>query len=111
MAEVRVRLPAQRRHVLAVIGAGEALVVSDHVADGDAVTTAQPAHEAQARGHLRAVVQDLRIAVADVLDAYRGPVEPDGVAAHARARNPLMDRAGAAAAAVPGRVRTLALPP
>src|SRR5947208_1323394 len=85
--------PEAARHSLAVVRAREALVVADDVVDGNRVAAAQPAHEAQARGHLRPVAEDLSVGEADMLDADRRPVEADGVPAHGSQRHELVDPA------------------
>ena len=67
--------------------------MADHVRATPIVAAAQPAREPQRRGHLARVAEDLGVAEADVLDPDRGVVQPDGVAAHDRAPDELVDRA------------------
>src|SRR5437588_12075246 len=93
MREVTVRLRAQRRNVLAVLGARQALVVADHIPDLDLEAASQPPHQPQVRGHLLAIAHHLSVAVADVLDSDRGPVQPNRVAAHHAEPDELMDHA------------------
>ena len=81
VVEVGAGLRAEGRQVLVMVCAGEALAVTDHIADGDVVLAAQPAHEFHASAHLHGVVEHFLVATADVLDADRGPVQPDSTAA------------------------------
>ena len=78
---------------LAVVRARQALGVADHVRQRDAVAVHQPERQPQRRLHLPRVVEDRRVARADVLDADRRPVEADRVPADRRERHELVDRA------------------
>ena len=65
--------------------------MADHVVELDPVRAAQPAREPQRSRDLRAVVEDLPIGVADVLDSDRRPVQSDRMAAADRERHELID--------------------
>ena len=108
---VGVRLAAPRGKPLAVIRARQALCMPDHVRERDAVAVHQPERQLQRGAHLPWVVEDRRVARADVLDADRGPVEADGVAADRRQRDELVDRAVAVDHEVRARSRQLAAAP
>ena len=88
---VAVCLPAQRRHALSVVRTAEALVVADHVRDCYTEPAPQPVDQPQACLELPRVGEDLLVAVTDVLDPDRGPIESYGVPAHDAHRNDLMD--------------------
>ena len=90
--EVAVGLAAPAGVELLVKPAREALVVADHVAEPDVEAAHQPRRQRQRRRHLARVAQHLRVGHADVLDADRGPVEPDRVPAHHAERHELVDR-------------------
>src|SRR3954453_11105595 len=81
VAPVAVGLPPQARHQLPVVGGAEALGVPDHVVDADVELAPQPLRQSQRGAQLAPVVERVAVAVADVLDPDRGPVEADGVAA------------------------------
>src|SRR5215207_5595151 len=81
MPPVAVGLPAQAADALAVVGGAEALGVADHVAHANPEAAAQPARQPQGGAQLTAVAEDVAVAVADVLDSDRRPVEADRVAA------------------------------
>src|SRR6476469_968089 len=81
VAPVAVGLVAQAGDQLVVVAGGEALGVADHVVDANPEAAAQPLGEAQRGAQLGSVAEHVPVAVADVLDPERGPVEADRVAA------------------------------
>src|SRR3954447_8591432 len=76
-APVAVRLAAEARVELLVIGRREALVVPDHARDGQVEAAAQPAGEANRGGELLRPPEDIALRVADVLDPDGHMVQPD----------------------------------
>src|SRR5215212_9905625 len=92
MCPVAVRLAPPRRVPLAVIAAAQALAVPDHVVARDRVATREPERQRKRGSELPGVAEDLTVARADVLDADRGPVQPDRVAADERQSHELVDR-------------------
>src|SRR3954447_14229188 len=70
-----VRLVAQACDALVVVGAGEALVVADDVADRDPEPAAQPTRQRQRRTQLGGPVEDLPVRETRVLDPDRGVVQ------------------------------------
>src|SRR4051794_5885324 len=92
---VAVRLRTQALDPLTVIRARERLVVADDVAPRDPEARHQPARQPQRCPQLLAVPHHHRVARADVLDADRRPVQPDGVAADVAQRNDPADVAAA----------------
>ncbi len=89
---VAVRLAAPGRVELLVVRARQALVVADDVAELDPELLRQPERQLERGGELARVVQDVRVAVADVLDPDRRPVEADGVPAARGQVDELVDR-------------------
>ncbi len=75
------------------IGARQALVVADHIAERDPVAAHQPGGEPERGGELARVAEDLPVARADVLDPDRRPVETDRVAAPDGQAHQLVDGA------------------
>src|SRR5438105_14871875 len=78
---VGVRLVRPRSVQLLVVRAREALVVADHVADPDVKAADEPSGQLERRAELGAVVEDLAVRGADVLDPDRDVVEAYSVAA------------------------------
>ena len=66
--------------------------MADDVAQGDGVAAAQPRGQAHDGADLRGAVEDLARAAPDLLDADRGVVEADRVAAHVVQGDELVDR-------------------